>query len=156
MAGTRRPALAPPRDRVLSGPELAAIWRVTEDEPEGRYAWRCYCRIIRLLMLLGGRANEVGGMKWSEFDLGAGTWTLPKERSKNHRPLTLMLPKVALDIVATGERRAEGERLRNGTPKRLPPEAYPLPAWTLFPPIMERSGGSVDYEERIRRYNLVS
>ena len=115
VAGTRRPALAPPRDRVLSGPELAAIWRVTEDEPEGRYAWRCYCRIIRLLMLLGGRANEVGGMKWSEFDLGAGTWTLPKERSKNHRPLTLMLPKVALDIVATGERRAEGERLRNGT-----------------------------------------
>ena len=47
-------------------------------------------------------------------------------------------------------------RKRKPTPKRLPPEAYPLPAWTLFPPIMERSGGSVDYEERIRRYNLAN
>lgn len=39
------------------------------------------------------------------------------------------------------------------SPKRLPPEAYRLPDWTLFDrPFMERSGGSVDYEERHRRY----
>jgi hypothetical protein len=48
-------------------------------------------------------------------------------------------------------------RKRKSTPKRLPPEAYRLPDWVLFgPPTMERSGGSVDYEERIRRYNQAS
>jgi hypothetical protein len=44
-------------------------------------------------------------------------------------------------------------RKRKPTPKRLPPEAYPLPDWVLFGrPTMERSGGSVGYEERIRQY----
>src|SRR5262249_51233178 len=41
------------------------------------------------------------GMRWSELDLDAGTWTLPGERSKNHRPLTLALPAAARAIIGT-------------------------------------------------------
>jgi hypothetical protein len=44
-------------------------------------------------------------------------------------------------------------RKRKPSPKRLPPEAYRLPDWVLFGrPTMERPGGNLDYEERIRRY----
>jgi integrase len=38
-------------------------------------------------------------MRWSELDLDVGTWTLPAERSKNHRTHTITLPPAALAII---------------------------------------------------------
>jgi integrase len=38
-------------------------------------------------------------MRSGELDLDAGTWTLPKERSKNHRAHTFTLPTAALAII---------------------------------------------------------
>ena len=38
-------------------------------------------------------------MRWSELDLVAGTWTLPAERSKNHRSHTIGLPPTVLKIL---------------------------------------------------------
>ena len=94
--GSHRPADPRPRGRVLSGAELAAIWRVCEDDDYGR--------IVRLLILLGSRRQEVGGMRWSEVDVAAGTWTLPKERSKNHREHAIALPAAALGIIELVQR----------------------------------------------------
>jgi integrase len=94
--GTHRPADPQARDRVLDAGELAAVWRACGDDDFGR--------ITRLLILLGSRRQEVGGMRWSELDLDAGTWTLPAERSKNGRSLKLSLPPAALAIIATVER----------------------------------------------------
>jgi integrase len=51
--------------------------------------------------LTAARRTEVGGMRWSELDLEQGTWTIPKERSKNDRSHTLPLMPMALDIIAT-------------------------------------------------------
>jgi integrase len=89
--GSYRPADLKPRDRVLLDPELAAIWRACQDDAPGK--------IIRLLILLGSRRQEVGGMCWSELDLDAGMWTLPAERSKNHRAVSIALPAAALAII---------------------------------------------------------
>jgi integrase len=113
VIGTRIPQGSPPRDRVLSDDELVAIWRATEDD--GSYAgrpcyrdnWRNFCSVIRLLLLLGARLGEIANMAWSELDLAAGTWTLPKERSQNKRALILALPKAALDILAAVPRQPE-------------------------------------------------
>jgi len=82
------------RDRVLDGDELTRIWKACGDDDE-------YGKIVRLLILLGARRQEVGGMAWSEFNLEAPqpTWTLPKERSKNGRTHTLPLMPMALAIV---------------------------------------------------------
>jgi integrase len=91
--GSHRPADPQPRDRVLSDAELVAVWNACGDDDPGR--------IIRLLILLGSRRQEVGGMRWSELDLEAGTWTLPKERSKNRRTHTITLPAPALAILKT-------------------------------------------------------
>ena len=89
--GSHRPEDPPPRERVLADSELVAIWHacVTDD----------YGRIIRLLTLLGNRRQEVGGLRWSELDLKAGTWTLPPERSKNNRAHAVALPPAALSII---------------------------------------------------------
>jgi integrase len=92
VIGTRRPAEVAPRDRVLTPRELVAVWRACDGDVD-------HDRIIRLLILLGSRRQEVGGMTWSELDLDAGTWTLPKERSKNHRAHTVVLPPTALAMI---------------------------------------------------------
>ena len=90
--GSHRPDDPAPREHVLSPAELAAVWRACGDDDFGR--------IVRLLILLGSRRGEVGGMCWSELDLDAGTWTLPAARSKNHRALTIAaLPPAALAII---------------------------------------------------------
>jgi integrase len=94
VIGTRRPADPTPRDRVLTDAELVAIWKATGSDAD-------YDRIVRLLMLLGSRASEIGNMRWDEIDLTVGTWGLPKERSKNKRAHMVVLPAPALDILRT-------------------------------------------------------
>lgn len=81
------------RDRVLSDGELAAVWRACPDDDD-------FGRIVRLLILLGSRSREVGGMRWSELDLDAGVWVLPAERSKNRRSHAVTLPAAVLGIIA--------------------------------------------------------
>jgi integrase len=87
-----RPVKEPPsRDRVLSDAELAAIWRACGSEDFGK--------IVKLLILTGARRTEISGLRWSELEKTAGTWTLPKERSKNKRAHTLPLPAAASRIL---------------------------------------------------------
>ncbi len=90
--GTNQPELPAPREHVLDDSDLAAIWRVCGDDDYGR--------VMKLLMLLGARRAEVGGMEWKEIDLDRGSWTIPAARVKNHRQHTLPMPQMALDIIA--------------------------------------------------------
>jgi integrase len=79
------------RERVLSDTELAAIWRAAND---GQYG-----AIVRLLVLLGLRREEIGGLLWSEVDLERGTISLPPARTKNRRAFEVPLPAAALEIL---------------------------------------------------------
>jgi integrase len=105
-----KPAAVPPRDRVLDDRELAAVWRACEGEAAA---------VTRLLILLAGRRAEVGGLRWSELDLQGGTWTLPKQRSKNGVAHAWPLPRLALSIIEGVPRVADkdtlfGERSEQG------------------------------------------
>jgi integrase len=104
MIGARKPARSVQRDRVLSDHELIAIWKASPPDTDRG-------RIVRLLIILGGRPSEIGGMAWSELNLETGSWTLPSERSKNRRPLKLYLPAAAWEIVATTPRREGCDQL---------------------------------------------
>src|SRR5262249_26210533 len=75
IIGTLMPTNAEPRSRVLSDNELGAIWRASGET--------AYGTVIKLLILTAARRGEVGGMRWSELDLDRGTWTIPKQRTKN-------------------------------------------------------------------------
>jgi integrase len=84
------------RERVLTNAELAAIWNACDGNDD-------YSKIIRLLILSGTRRQEIGGLKWSELDLDAGTLTVAAERSKNGRKHILTLPEAALKIIRAVE-----------------------------------------------------
>ena len=106
VVGTSAPDSAPSRDRVLKDTEMAAIWRACKDDEFGK--------IVKLLALTGCRREEIGGLRWSEIDLEAGTITLPKERVKNKHEHTLPLTPMAMEIVRSIPQRLGRDHLFGG------------------------------------------
>ena len=104
--GIEPPKRTASRERVLSDAELVAIWNACRDDDYGR--------IVRLLILLGARRQEVGGMAWGELDdLDAPqpTWMLPAKRSKNGHSHTLPLLPAAVEIIRPVRRMVTRDRL---------------------------------------------
>jgi integrase len=90
VQGTNRSVLKS-RDRVLTKPELVSIWHQCKYDDFGR--------IVKLLILTGQRRDEVSRMTWAELDLEKKLWTIPAERSKNHREHILPLTDAALALL---------------------------------------------------------
>ena len=99
---TGKPAPEASRDRVLTDRELGLVFRHAGDGDYGD--------IIRLLALTGQRREEVGGMRWSEVDLEAGTWTIPPDRTKNGLPHEVPL-SIGAQAILTSRTRREGRDL---------------------------------------------
>jgi integrase len=55
----------------------------------------------QLIILTAARTSEVIESTWSEFDLEAGVWTIPKERMKGFREHRVPLSPQALAVLAT-------------------------------------------------------
>lgn len=91
VIGTNKATDEIARDRVLSPPELSAIWQEAGD---GDYA-----AIVKLLVLTGQRREEVGGMLWSEVDLDGLIWRILPERTKNGLPHDVPLSQPAVAIL---------------------------------------------------------
>jgi integrase len=93
--GIDKPAPEAPRERVLNGAELAAVWRAAEGEgyPFGR--------MTQLLILTGCRRDEVRDASWSEFNLDAREWLIPGRRTKNGRDHLVPLVDQAAALLET-------------------------------------------------------
>jgi integrase len=77
----KAPAPVVSRDRVLSDEELKSLWRACD-----RLGWP-FGPLFQLLILTGQRRSEIAEMRWSEIDLAAATWTLPRERVKSDQEI---------------------------------------------------------------------
>src|SRR5262245_55006792 len=136
-AGVKPPSAEQSRDRVMSDDELRLVWKAADEIgfPFGS--------IIKLLVCLGQRRDEVGQMRFSEVNLDKRLWTLPRERMKAGQPHEVPLNALAVDILKSAPRFAGSDLVftTNGaTPvsgyskiKRridalLPPDT---PHWTL-------------------------
>jgi integrase len=87
------------RARTLTDDEIRALWGGLDAHPGAA------ADAIRLRLLLGQRGGETVGMRWTEVDLDAATWSLPAARTKNRRPHVVALPPAALAVLV--RRRAE-------------------------------------------------
>ncbi|QIG46670.1 tyrosine-type recombinase/integrase [Nordella sp. HKS 07] len=91
--GVKPPTPEQSRDRMLSDSELRNVW-FAADKLGGPFA-----ALVKLLVLTGGRREEVARMSWNEVDLTNRLWTLPKERSKNGKPHDIPLSDPAIAIL---------------------------------------------------------
>ena len=126
------------RDRVLNGAELAAIWGACGNDD--------YSHIVKLLILTGGRRDEIAGIRNSELQRDLRLLSLPAERTKNGLPHDVPLSGAALAELPPARDgrdllfgRASGpfsgwsrckERL-NARIAKASPDGKPLPDWTL-------------------------
>jgi integrase len=97
------------RERVLNDDEIRSLWTLLERMPTPA------SEVIRLRLLLGQRGQETIGMRWSEIDLDAATWSLPSTRTKNRRPHLVALPERAHAILT-----ACRARVPSGEPRVFP------------------------------------
>jgi len=102
LAGLSMPEVEPQRrDRTLSDEEILTLWRACEDSPPIMAA------SVRLQLLLALRhPSETAGMRWSDLHKsridGLGevvVYEIPKERRKHGIPLSLPLPRLAVEIL---------------------------------------------------------
>src|SRR5262249_21007137 len=77
------------RERVLSKAEMRAVWRNLRDDDHGA--------ILKLLLLTGQRATEIGSLRWDEVH--DDHIALPKARTKNKRPHVIPLSAPAKNIL---------------------------------------------------------
>ncbi|MEQ1718962.1 MAG: tyrosine-type recombinase/integrase [Hyphomicrobium sp.] len=89
----RKPAPVVSRERALSDVELRAVWRACDDL-QGPFV-----PITRLLILTAQRRGEVTGMRWPELDFATNVWTIPGERTKNHRAHMVPLSPAAVAVI---------------------------------------------------------
>jgi integrase len=96
--GVWRPSAPPARERVLSDVEVRWFWRSTEQlAPPFRAA-------LRLLLLTGCRLSEVCGMYRDELSEDGANWTIPGERTKNHRTHLVALSPLAREVIGAPPR----------------------------------------------------
>jgi integrase len=100
--GLRPPTAPKARERTLSNDEIRWFWSACEsaDAPRIPGAPRPFAPLLRLLLLLGARLNEIAGMTREELR-DDGTWHLPGSRTKNGRPHAVALPGTARDLIAS-------------------------------------------------------
>lgn len=88
------------RDRVLSDYEVKLLLTALREEDAA------FAIPLKLLLLTGMRRSEVFEAPWDEFDLSAGDWLLPAERSKNGLPHMVPMPAAMLAVIGQIERTA--------------------------------------------------
>ena len=85
-----------PRSRVLSRAELVAFFKAMKETPN----FPAYsAAALKLLLALGVRKMELLKAKWDEFDLKAGEWHLPAERTKTEAAIRIPLSPWVIAIL---------------------------------------------------------
>ncbi|WP_116474809.1 tyrosine-type recombinase/integrase [Zobellella maritima] len=82
------------RDRALGRDELATLFKAMKTAKGFSVQNEL---TVKLLLLLCCRKMELCAAPWSEFDLDAGVWYLPGERTKTGTPIDIPLPPLALE-----------------------------------------------------------
>src|SRR5262245_10116518 len=92
--GIERPAPEKSRERVLTDIELRKVWLAAEG------VGHPYAGIVKLLILIGQRRQEIAGLCWSEIDPDERVIHLPPQRTKNGRAHDVPLSAQALAVIA--------------------------------------------------------
>lgn len=90
-----------PRERVLTDNELRLVWTAAQNREaiKGLHMSEAMGLAIRLALVTLQRGGEVCGLHASELDREAKLWTIPPERTKNHRTHVVPLTPLALEIL---------------------------------------------------------
>lgn len=90
------------RQRFLSRDEVKKLLAEVE-----KAKYKKTADAIKFGMFTGARAGNVCSARWSDIHLDNGIWIIPKDQSKNGKPMTINLPPLAVKLLR--ERKAEAK-----------------------------------------------
>jgi integrase len=121
------------RSRILSDDELRRVWQAASEAAT-------FGALVKLSLLCGQRREKVASMRWSDISPD-GVWTIRTAAREKGNPGSLVLPKLALDIIAAQPRFASnphvfagisaGATNNFGRAKKSLDEASGVTGWTL-------------------------
>lgn len=141
-SGVDKPGVEKARDRVLSDPEISALWNLlsrfpatAEMQAPGRRRalvnahGEPFCPLSRTLagvqkvrLVTAQRGGEVVRMRWVDLDLETRWWTIPAEHSKNGQPHRVPLSNLAVSVIEA-QPREDGEEFVFAGRAGVPPAA---------------------------------
>ena len=146
------------RQRILSDPELQAVWTTANKAPGP------FPVLLKFLLLTAARRNEASTMTWEEVD--GADWTLPAVRNKTRLDLVRPLSKAAQAVLdELREHRIDGCRYVFSTDGKRPVSGFGkfkskfdtaagVTGWTLHDcrrtarSLLSRAGVSSDHAEQ--------
>ena len=87
------------RDIVISDEYLKTIWETFTLPTEGLSVSPSLCYAIKLVMITIQRRGEIAGMQENEIDFETRIWTIPGDRTKNHRTHLVPLSDLAIELI---------------------------------------------------------
>jgi integrase len=94
--GMQKPASARVGERVLSNAEISSLWHGLPHALPNSVTRQ---RILKLCLVTGQRVGEIAGMRRTELNLDARTWSLPGSRTKNKNAHEVPLASLAVEII---------------------------------------------------------
>ncbi|SFC49472.1 Integrase [Devosia psychrophila] len=93
-------SILPPRQKLSRGHHAAMGYRQVPALVERlQHSDALAARALEFLICCAARSGEVLGARWEEFDLEAGIWKIPAERTKAGRPHRVPLSKQAQELI---------------------------------------------------------
>lgn len=152
--GMRRDT-APSRARILDDAEIRAVWNAGEGT---------FGALVRFALLTGQRRQKLSELRWS--DIVDGAWRIPDEHRAKGSGGVLVLPQLALDVIAAQPRLVSNPHVfagRGGGPfnsfsdgkDKLDSEARIRSPWVFHDlrrtarSLMARAGVRPDIAERV-------
>jgi len=114
-----------PRQRVLTDPEIALLWRATQgqirNDIESTYPGGPF---VRFLLLTAVRRGEAAGMTWDEINLDDALWVIPAYRTKTGAPHEVPLSGMAVDLLRSLPRFSGGDFVFSANGGRAPIKGF--------------------------------
>jgi integrase len=151
------------RERVLSDAEIRTIWTEATKRDDN------FGTAVRLLLLTGQRLAKIASLRWDEIQ--DGVWTLRTEEGEKPNAGSLVLPRMALDIINSRPREVSNEYVLAGRAGShfdsfgkgkadFDRATGPLPHWRLHDlrrtarSLMSRAGVPSKHAERVLGHTI--
>lgn len=120
------------RERFLDATELPRFFAAVE-QCQGAHA----PDFIRLALWTGARRANVMSMRWDELNLESGVWFIPGDKAKKRKPLSIVLPPPAVELLRARMEHAESPWVFPSKHSKSGHYSWPKDAWKM---ILKRSG----------------
>jgi len=105
----RAPTKEKSRERILSEDEIKILWAGLELDSNVSMVSEMKLA-LKLMLVSAQRKGEILRSEWSEFDLDAGWWKMPGEKTKNKKEHRIPLSPLALEILEEAQQTAKDSR----------------------------------------------